>query len=323
MKSMHNIFKLRLTRNLSSKLPPGAENQAPKLFVPPPVLPPPQSQNLGLVARFQKMLERDAKSIEENRKNPDAPTSNFIYRNHSKLEARIKALEEAELKRREQGLSSKMGPTAQKIRSKLSGIFDSQKNEEERKLLMDAAFKKGRFDDLKEIAQKGVKLWTAPKMMKFPLSSPKIPNISGKSLLQVDTDIHSLIKSNKVTLVAFFFNALGEPHVKSYIKPLKAEIPDIPIVQLNIEEDWSKSWALQVFERWIKRNVPKEMHATYLIHRGSIISERTKIGMDNKLVGWVHLVDSIGRVRWSAHGPAEEEEIKTLISSVKELLSEP
>ncbi len=35
--------------------------------------------------------------------------------------------------------------------------------------------------------------------------------------------------------------------------------------------------------------------------------------MTNSLLGWVHLVDSNGKIRWQAHGPATETELQTML----------
>ncbi|KAI8622748.1 ATPase assembly factor ATP10, partial [Chytriomyces sp. MP71] len=201
----------------------------------------------------------------------------------------------------------------------------AEKNEAERQRLMAAFGGKGHFDDLKEVARKGDKLWVAREAM-FPVSeSPLMPNIPGKSLLGNQTDLEALSKGKKASLVTFAFTALGEPHVKSYLTPFQVEFdgtPDVAIVQYNVEEDWAKQWAVKMFEPWIRRKIPEAMRSNYLIHLGDISVDRNRIGMGNKLLGWVHLVDSSGRVRWSAHGPAKEGEIKTLIDSTKLLLKQ-
>ncbi|ORY42560.1 hypothetical protein BCR33DRAFT_718251 [Rhizoclosmatium globosum] len=214
-----------------------------------------------------------------------------------------------------------MGPVAQKFRSGvLSSVLDSDKNEEERLELMEG-FKKGNFDDIKELSKKGLKLWTAPMKLTAPSSSPLMVNIEGKSLLGVKTDIHTLIKHKDVSLVTFVFTALGEPHVKSYMTPFLEAFPEGNVIQMNIEEEWTKSWALALFEPFIRFKVPEKQRAQYLIKRGSVLKERTKIKMDNRLLGWVHLVDREGRVRWTAHGPAKDEEIQALIANTKLLMA--
>ncbi|KAJ3390508.1 Mitochondrial ATPase complex subunit atp10 [Entophlyctis sp. JEL0112] len=315
----------------SSQQPAGSEQQ-------PPVQPP------SLLNKFGQKLRADAQSLENMRKDPSAKNAHFLYRYDHELTERIKKLEAAELKRKEAGLSSKTGAFSQFMRSYFQ--VDTNKNERERQELLDLAFKKGRFDDLKEITKVGQKLWVAPEAMKPASACPAMPNISGKSLLGVETDLHTLIRPNKATLVAFFFNALGEPHVKSFTTPFLNAFPvasanaartfasasssdlakekkdAVSIVHMNVEEEWAKAWALGMFEGWIRRGVSADLRATYLLHRGSILAERSHIGMHNRLLGWVHLVDGAGRVRWSAHGFATDLEVQALISNTNRLLRE-
>ncbi|KAJ3233077.1 Mitochondrial ATPase complex subunit atp10 [Chytriomyces hyalinus] len=296
----------------------------PKPLMPPTPPPPPESRNLSLLQRFQTKLVREAEAIEEMRKNPTAPTAHPVFKYEAKLDARIKELERVEFERKAAGLKTKLGPVAMRMRSGLSGVLDSEKNELERQALLKEFGAKGQFDDLKEIARKGDKLWTAKETMTPSQTSPLVPNIPGKSLSGVETDIHTLIKGKRASLVTFAFTAMGEPHIKSYLQPFQTEFsnnPAVGIVQLNVEEDWAKKWALTLFTPWIRRKVPVEMHGNYLIHTGDISSERNRIGMGNRLLGWVHLVDASGSVRWSAHGPAKEGELKTLLESTLSLLS--
>jgi hypothetical protein len=53
------------------------------------------------------------------------------------------------------------------------------------------------------------------------------------------------------------------------------------------------------------------------MHKGDISALRKPAGMTNKMMGWVNLVDSAGRIRWQAHGPAKEQEIESLIKGVE------
>lgn len=41
--------------------------------------------------------------------------------------------------------------------------------------------------------------------------------------------------------------------------------------------------------------------------------------MQNSYLGYVFLVDSNCKIRWGAHGPATEAEVKTLLESVQKL----
>lgn len=56
-----------------------------------------------------------------------------------------------------------------------------------------------------------------------------------------------------------------------------------------------------------------------IVHE-DLLEKRNSIGMENNVLGWVHLVDQLGYVRWSAHGIATEKELATLSTLTKRLL---
>jgi hypothetical protein len=58
------------------------------------------------------------------------------------------------------------------------------------------------------------------------------------------------------------------------------------------------------------------------MHYGEIKDARRAVGMTNRLLGWVNLVDSNGKIRWQAHGFAKDHEIETLINGAHQLIRE-
>lgn len=49
--------------------------------------------------------------------------------------------------------------------------------------------------------------------------------------------------------------------------------------------------------------------------------KRKAMGMHNKVLGWINLVDEFGYIRWQAHGNATEEELQTLMALTDRLLT--
>jgi ATPase complex subunit ATP10 len=56
------------------------------------------------------------------------------------------------------------------------------------------------------------------------------------------------------------------------------------------------------------------------MHFGSLTDIRVQLKMRNALVGWVYLIDSHGRVRWTAHGEATPTEIESMLRLTESLL---
>ncbi|KAJ3067570.1 Mitochondrial ATPase complex subunit atp10 [Quaeritorhiza haematococci] len=208
------------------------------------------------------------------------------------------------------------------MKKRMDEYFDVEKNLKQRDELMTQAFKEGYWDDPKEIARKGAKLWEAPKTLRAQNISPALPVVKGTNLLGTPTDLHTLLQ-NKISLVTFVFTAFGEPHAQSFIDPFVKEFGGVEgcqLVQLNIEENWAKAPFLRMCTPLIRRRIPKEQQANYIMHYTSIEQPRKQVGMTNRLLGWANLVDRQGRIRWQAHGVATEGEIKTLIEGTRSLL---
>ena len=50
--------------------------------------------------------------------------------------------------------------------------------------------------------------------------------------------------------------------------------------------------------------------------------ESARIGMSNLGLGWLHLVDQYGRIRWQAHGVPEPKELESLARLTRELVTQ-
>ncbi|KAI8822032.1 ATP10 protein-domain-containing protein [Fimicolochytrium jonesii] len=316
---------------------PGTEPPAPES----PIEPPPKPDTGNLLQRFAAKLRSEVEELENSRKQKEAeaakgiqdldlgaagPTGEqekkkpgFLSNIDERLTAQRRELEEAQQAKRAAGQSTRVSPTMQK---RMDTFLDLDANLKERDELLKQAFREGYWDDLKEAARKGAKLWEAPKRARAPNMSPQVPNPLSKTLTGEETDVLTLVKTKQVSLVTFMFSALGEGHVKTYIDPFLAAFADQPnlqVVQLNVEENWLKAPVLKLMTPLVRRSVPKERQSTYLLHYKPIIAARRAAGMTNNVLGWANLVDRQGRIRWQAHGPAKEHEIESMIRITRTL----
>ena len=139
------------------------------------------------------------------------------------------------------------------------------------------------------------------------------------------------ISKSHVTLLTFAFNAYGEEHVKSFIKPFQShfKIQDkfqdkiqVNVIQLNIEENKFKVPILYLMRPLIRRQMNEKEKENYFFCYQDLSDKRGDIGISNAVVGWTHLIDRNGLIRWQAHGPASEKEIDSMIKLTLELLEE-
>ncbi|KAI8911241.1 ATP10 protein-domain-containing protein [Powellomyces hirtus] len=318
-------------------MPPKSKEEAEADNATPPTPPPPAPASAGLLKSFAAKLRREVEEMEATRKAKEAASAGpldttipaaaaedkkkpgFLSGLDDKLQEQRKQLEEAQRIKRELGQSSRVTP---KLQKRMDKYLDLDENLKEREDLLKQAFRDGYWDDYKEAARKGAKLWEAPKRIRKAQGSPMIPNPTTKSLTGQTTDVLSLVRGKKATLVTFMFSAFGEAHVNTYTEPFMdafKEAGDVQLVQLNVEENWLKAPILRLLTPFVRRRVPKERQANYLLHYKSIQDARRAAGMTNTVLGWANLVDAEGRVRWQAHGPAKDHEIESMIRLTRQL----
>ncbi|KAJ3025476.1 Mitochondrial ATPase complex subunit atp10, partial [Rhizophlyctis rosea] len=318
-------------------LPPQTPPQPP---TPPPQpaspVPPPglftrlQSQFLSSITPPQPPPPTDSTTplpppdpLEAFRNPQRASNPGFFERMETKVEAERKALQAAEEEKRAKGMKTR---ASAKMTQRVDKFLDEERNLTQRRELLEQAFKEGYFDEHKEVAKKGEKLWEAPARLRSEIGAPPIPNIKSTLFDGTDTDVWSYVAQNKVTLVSFVFSAFGDKHVDSYMNPFRQEfanVPGVSYLQVAVEENATKAKALQPFLFYVKWKTEKALRPHKMMHFGDIKPERHRAGMKNSVVGWVNLVDEKGRVRWQAHGPATEGELASLRKFTRTLAGLP
>ncbi|KAG0281001.1 Mitochondrial ATPase complex subunit atp10 [Linnemannia gamsii] len=154
-----------------------------------------------------------------------------------------------------------------------------------------------------------------------------MPNIIGTSLKTSEpVELVDLLRG-KISLVAISGTRFGEEHIESYMTPFLKRWPmtvannssKVQLVELNIQENPLKAGLVRMMVPFVKKTIPEERHANYVLHYKSIKHLKDPLSMQNSYLGYVFLVDSNCKIRWGAHGPATEAEVKTLLESVQKL----
>lgn len=81
-----------------------------------------------------------------------------------------------------------------------------------------------------------------------------------------------------------------------------------------------KAFLVSLYVSSLRRRVPKELQSTYLLSRQNMEYVREPLGMNNKHIGFVYLVDPNLRIRWAGGGLAQPEESDSLLRCTKVLL---
>ncbi|KAI5119875.1 hypothetical protein M0805_008546 [Coniferiporia weirii] len=182
---------------------------------------------------------------------------------------------------------------------------------------------KGYYSDLNATRKLGGKTWIAPQTLIREDHSLYFPDISGTSLLNKDTVHTTDICKGKVSAVAMLSTAISEEHVDSFVRTTNEEYlsnPHYRFVQINLQENVAKAFLVSLYVSSLRRNIPENLHATYLMSKQNLEYVREPLGMNNKHIGFVYLLDQNLRVRWAGGGLATPTEGESLKRCAKVLL---
>jgi ATPase complex subunit ATP10 len=116
---------------------------------------------------------------------------------------------------------------------------------------------------------------------------------------------------------------ISELHTQSFVGPTLKAFADeekFKFVQINLQENPLKSFLVSMFFSSLRKTVPSEFHSTYMVSGQNMEYLREPLGMENKHIGYVYLLDPDLRVRWAGCGFAREEESESLMNCVRVLL---
>lgn len=202
-------------------------------------------------------------------------------------------------------------------------ILDYDKTLERRKVLI-GEVTRGYFHDFNEMRRHGGKIWHAPSRLIKGEKSKYMPTIKASSLLNGLSITTTDLFVGKVSLMLVFSTRVAEEHTNTYKKPWLDAFPidrneKIQLVQLNTQENILKSLIVTVFRGTLRRTIPRDQQATYLISSEDLTFIRKPTGMVNATMGYAFLIDESSKIRWAACGIATEDEIKSLIEGAKAL----
>jgi len=199
---------------------------------------------------------------------------------------------------------------------------------------------KGYFHDLNATRKYGGKTWIAPsKMIREEVrfksrnlcfvnnvrqAALYFPNIIGKSLDNGVKTHSTNLCAGKVSVVSMLSTKISELQTASLVDPtndLFISNPSYRFVQVNLQENLLKSLLVSMFLASIRKTVPPHLQPTYLVSNQNMEYVREALGMVNKHIGYVYLLDERLRVRWAACGDAKPEETEALRTSVGVLLN--
>ncbi|KLO09002.1 hypothetical protein SCHPADRAFT_834571 [Schizopora paradoxa] len=178
---------------------------------------------------------------------------------------------------------------------------------------------KGYYADFSATKKFGGKTWVAPKTLIREDHAKYFPNVSGVPLNSKDAVNTANLCQDRISLVAM----LSTEHVDSFVRPtIEKFLSDhrFQFVQINLQENILKAFLVSMYVSSLRRKVPPELHRTYLLSTQNMEYIREPLGMNNKHIGFVYLLDQQQRVRWAGGGLALPEETDSLTSCTGVLL---
>jgi hypothetical protein len=208
------------------------------------------------------------------------------------------------------------------LKKKADEFFGVESNLKRRDELIREAFHENYYRNAKVVAQKGAKLWEAPTKMRPIHLCPKMPDLNGIWMDKSTESLLARIKGHNVTLVCFYFNQFGEKNIQPFKDLFLKKFGDtlgIGFYEINVNEQTAKSPIVRMITPYLRWKMPKEDRKRYMMINQPIAEQRRSIGMENQILGWVHLCDEFGFIRWQAHGIATPLELESLEKLVHRL----
>lgn len=162
----------------------------------------------------------------------------------------------------------------------------------------------------------GGKLWVGPPVLIREDMANYFPNISGKALTGETVHTTDLFQG-KVSLVSVLNTRISEEHVQSFVAPVLEDWEGqstFRYITINHQDNALKSMLVSFFVSGLKRTIPEERWGTYIFASGewSKIDITGPLGMENKILGYVFLVDENAKVRWAGCAMAQPKETEDL-----------
>jgi mitochondrial ATPase complex subunit ATP10 len=190
----------------------------------------------------------------------------------------------------------------------------------------------GNYWMLKDLKRTGEKPVLANESLIDEKTAKRFPEVKGARSLSgdlVDFPAHFLRKNRsrdpeaQCTLLAISFRDYGFRQLPSWIGPFTEALgmhDRVEVMKINVANDWFVRYFLRPVVTYLNKRYtdPKEHDSTFMYFRKTDELCDT-LRMRNVMVGYVFLLDGIGRVRFAGSGEATDEEVSSLISLTKKL----
>lgn len=128
----------------------------------------------------------------------------------------------------------------------------------------------------------------------------------------------------RVTLVVIAFEQAAQAQIDSWVGPFSAAFETDPrVVVYEVPMIDSPLWRVMrgMIDAGMRAGIPKPRHAFVATYYGSTGPYREALGMGDRSLAYLFLLDGEGTIRWSGSGYASPERIHALIERASSLLA--
>ncbi|KAG8870816.1 Mitochondrial ATPase complex subunit atp10 [Tulasnella sp. 331] len=202
-------------------------------------------------------------------------------------------------------------------------LLDRKKHLEKRRLIM-KQINSGYYEDFFKTTKGGWggKMWIAPKVLIREDKSLYLPDIAGKTLTKEKVHTTTLCKDH-ITIVSISSTQIGDEQIKAFTETAEKVYKlyrRFKFVQINLQENLLKSALVSLSSSNLRSLIPEHLHPTYIHSSQNMEMVREAMGLENKHLGFVYLVDENIKIRWAGCGFPIEEEKQALFVCTRLLL---
>ena len=180
--------------------------------------------------------------------------------------------------------------------------------------------------------EKGKSFVANPRLLKAD-TALYFPNLHGNTLVPGSNGVDTTpLLKNKISIVAVFSCVWAERQVQSFLdatknpelhKAVQSNLSTIQFVNISFEDNLMKSFLVRLFTYRLRRQTAEEDWRRYFfINKGMSDEMLEAMGVMNRKVGYVYLVDRNCRIRWAGSGDATGDELRYMVEGLKKLLDE-
>ncbi|EWC48349.1 hypothetical protein DRE_02118 [Drechslerella stenobrocha 248] len=240
--------------------------------------------------------------------------------------------------------------------------FQNYERHLERRKELSKEWTKSYFQDFSDMRHQKGKLFLPPRRTFKADKALYFPNLRGRTLLSPDLVDTSTLFANRLSLVTLSTNVWADRQIATFLQnfsfpksgdstpenfsnsallsedyistpddhlsrvlgePAAPQPGTWQLVAINLQENLLKYPILLLSLRGIRRQLPEEQHARYLIVRKGVTPAiKESLAFLNERIGYIYVVDAACRIRWAGCADAGDEDRDSLRKILEHMVLE-